>query len=123
MPMQSTRSSLHVDDVVLTRIVLHGSSTNDDHFRSSQRRAHDVNIEGISSICPVDCSITGGIRQIVLDNRGSGLSHQHEGMLLPITSTINRRDSSDSSDSDRFQRRRGYSHERGRPPGEREISK
>ena len=35
---------------------------------------------------------------------------------MPRTSTVNRRDSSDSSDSDRFQRGRGYSHERGRPP-------
>ena len=100
---------------MLTRIVLHGSSTNDDLSRSSQRRSHDVNIEGISSICPVDSSITSGIRQIVLDDRGSGPSHQHEGIHLPRTSTVNRRDSSDSSDSDRFWRGRGYSHERGRP--------
>ena len=78
MPMQSARSSLHVNDVVLTRIEPHGSSINDDLSRSSQgRRSHDVNIEGISSICPVDGSITSGVRQIVLDNRGSGPSHQH----------------------------------------------
>ena len=69
--MRSARSSLHADDVVLTRNVPRGSSTNDDLSRSSQRRSHDINIGGISSICPVDRSITSGIRQIVLDNRGS----------------------------------------------------
>ena len=116
MQMQSARSSLHADDVVLPRNVLRGSSTNDDHSRSSQRRSHDLNIEGISSISPVDRSITSGIRQIVLDNRGSGPSYQHEGIHLPRTSTVNRRDSSDRSDSDRFHRGRGYSNERSRPP-------
>ena len=117
MPMWSARSSLHADDVVLTRIVPHGSSTNDDLSRSSsQRRSHDVNIEGISSICPVDSSITSGIRQIGIEYRGSGPTYQHEGIHPPRTSTVNRRDSSDSSDSDRFQRGRRYSHERGRPP-------
>ena len=94
-----------LDDVVLTRNVPCGSSTNDDLSRSSQRRS-DINIDGISSICPVDSSITSGIRQMVLDNRGSGPSHQHEGIHLPRTSTVNRRDSSDSSDSDRFQERK-----------------
>ena len=34
---------------------------------------------------------------------------------LPRTSTCNRRDSSDSSDTDRVPRGRGYSYERGRP--------
>ena len=120
--MRSARSSLHADDVVLTRIVPHESSTNDDIARSSQIRSHDIDIGGISSICPVDSSITSGIRQIVLDDRGSGPSSQHEGIHLPRTSTVNRRDSSDSSDSDRFWRGRGYSHERGRPPErERDI--
>ena len=65
---------------------------------------------------PVDSSITSGIRQMILDDRGSGTSSQHEGIHPPRTSTVNRRDSSDSDDSDRFQRGRGYSHERGRPP-------
>ena len=112
MPMQSARTSLHADDVVLTRIVPHGSSTNDDLSRSSsQRRSHDVNIEGISSIHTVD-----SIRQSGIEDRGSGPTYQHEGIHLPRTSTVNRRDSSDSSDSDRFPRGRGYSHERGRPP-------
>ena len=114
--MRSARSSLHADDVVLMRNIPQGSSTNDDLSRSSQIRSLDINIEGISSICPVDRSITSGIRQMVLDNRGSGPSHQHEGIHLPRTSTVNRRDSSDSSDTDRFHRGRGYSNERGRPP-------
>ena len=114
--MQSARSSLHADDVVLTRIVPHESSTNDDIARSSQIRSHDIDIGGLSSICPGDSSITSGIRQIVLDDRCSGPSSQHEGIHLPRTSTVNRRDSSDSSDSDKFQRGGGYSHERGRPP-------
>ena len=116
VPIRSARSSLHTDDVVLDRNVPRESSTSDDLSRSSQRRSHDINIEGISSICPVDRSITSGIRQIVLDNRGSGPSHQHEGIHPPRTSTVNRRDSSDSSDTDRFHRGRGYSNERGRPP-------
>ena len=121
-PIRSARSSLHADGVVLIRNVLRGSSTNDDLSRSSQIRSHDINIEGISSIRPVDRSITSGIRQIVLDNRGSDPSYQHEGIHLPRTSTANRRDSSDSSDTDRFHRGRGYSNERGRPP-DREIPK
>ena len=75
-----------------------------------------LSIEGISSICPVDSSSASGIRQFVLDDRGSGPSHQHEGIHPPKTSTVHRRDSSDSSDSDRFWRGRGYSHERGRHP-------
>ena len=111
-PMRSARLSLHAYDVVLTRIVLRGSSTNDDLSRSSsQRRSHDVNIEGISSICPVD-----SIRQIEIEDRGHGPTYQHGGIHPPRTSTVNRRNSSDSSDSDRLPRGRGYSHERGRPP-------
>ena len=51
--------------------------------RSSQVRTHDI--AGISSIRPVDRSIVSGIRQ-----------------MQPRTSTINRRDSSDGSDSDEF---------------------
>ena len=121
VPIRSTRSSLHTDDVV-TRNAPQRLSTNEVLSGSSQRRSHDINIEGISSICPVDRSITSGIRQIVLDDRGSDPSYQHEGIHLPRTSTTNRRDSSDSSDTDRFHRGRGYSNERGRPP-EREIPK
>ena len=114
--MRSAQSSLHADDVVVPRIVPCKSSTNDDIARSSQRQSHDIDIAGISSIRPVSSSITSGIRQIVLDDRGSGPSSQHGGIHPPRTSTVNRRDSSDSSDSDRFRRGRGYSHERGRPP-------
>ena len=55
------------------------------------------------------------IRQNVLDDRGSGSSYQHEGIQPPRASTAHRRDSSDSSDVDRFHRERGYSYERGRP--------
>ena len=122
-PAPSRSASLHTDDVVLTNAPRR-SSTNDELSRSSQLRSHDVNIEGISSICPVDSSIMSGIRQIVLDNRGSGPSYQHEGIHPPRTSTANKRDSSDSSDNDRFRIGRGYANERGRPPErEREIPK
>ena len=97
MPVRSARSSPHTEDVMTS--APQGSSTNDDHPRCSQLRSHTI--EGMSSICPVDSSITSGIRQMALDDRGHG---------LPRTSTFNRRDSSDSSDNDRFCR------ERGRPP-------
>ena len=113
VPIRSARTSLHTDDVVLTN-VSQGSSTNVELSRSSQVRSHDI--EGISSICPVDRSITSGIRQIALYDRGSGSSCQHEGIHPPRTSTTNRRDSSDSSIDDRFHRGRGYANERGRPP-------
>ena len=113
VPIRSARSSLHADDVVLTN-VLRGTRTNVELSRSSQVRSHDI--EGISSIRPVDRSITNGVRQIVLDDRGSGPSYQHEGIHPPRTSTANRRDSSDSSIDDRFHRGRGYANERGRPP-------
>ena len=49
IPMQSAQSSIQVDDEV-NRNASHGSST------------HDIDIAGISSICPVDSSITSGIR-------------------------------------------------------------
>ena len=90
------RSSPHTEDVMTS--APQGSSTNDDHPRCSQLRSHTI--EGMSSIHPVDSSITSGIRQMALEDRGRG---------LPRTSTINRRDSSDSSDTDRVPRRRGYS--------------
>ena len=64
----------------------------------------------------MDRSIESGVRQLVLDDRGSSPSYQCEGIHLPRTSTRNRRDSSESSDTDRFHRERGYSNERGRPP-------
>ena len=115
VPIRSARSSLHTDNVV-TRNASRGSSTNDNISGSSQIRLPDVNIEGISSIHPVDSNIMSSIRQIALDGRGSGPSYQHEGIHLPRTSTVNRRDSSDSSDNDRFHTGRGYASERGRPP-------
>ena len=98
-----TRSSPYTEDVMTS--APQGSSTNDDRPRHSHLRSHTI--EGISSICPVDSSLTSGIRQMALDDRG------HD---LPRTSTVARRDSSDSSDTDRVPRRRGYSNERGRPP-------
>ena len=93
----SASSSPHIDDVMTS--APQGSSTNDDRPRCSQLRSHTI--EGMSSICPVDSPITRGIRQMVIEDRGRG---------PPRTSTINRRDSSDSSDDGRFHR------ERGRPP-------
>ena len=108
--IRSARMSLHADDVLLIRNVPRESSTHDDLSRDSQIRTQDINIGGISSIHPVDRSIPSSVRQIVLDNRGSGPSYQHEGIHLQRTSTANRRDSS------RFHRGRGYANERGRPP-------
>ena len=103
--------------MLLIRDVPRGSSTNDDLFRDSHIRSHDINVEGISSICPMDRSIPSGDRQSVLENRSSVPSYLPEGIHLPRTSTVNRRDSSDdSSDNGRFHRGRGYSNERGRPP-------
>ena len=103
VPIRSARLSLHTDDVVLIDAP-QGASVENGVTRSSQVRTHDI--EGISSIHPVDSNITSGVRQMALDDRGRG---------PPRTSTINRRDSSDSSDTDRVPRRRGYSNERGRP--------
>ena len=114
--IQSARLSLHTDDVLLIRNVPRELSTHDDLSRDSQIRTRDINIGGISSICPVDRSISSSVRAIVLDNRGSGPSYQHEGIHLQRTSTANRRDSSDSRDNNRFQRGRGYANKRGRPP-------
>ena len=102
--------------MALTRIAPRESSAHDDLFRDSQIRTQDVNIEGISSICPVDRSVPGGIRQVVLDNRCHGPSYQHDGIHPPRMSAINRRDSSDNSDNNRFHRERGHVNERGRPP-------
>ena len=99
--VRSARSSPHTEDVMTS--APQGSSTNDDRPRCSQLRSHTI--EGMSSIHPVDSSITSGIRQIALDDRGHG---------PPRTSTINRRDSSDSSDNDRFHRERGRPLERDR---------
>ena len=118
LPIQirSARSSLHTDDVVLSRNAPQESSARDDPSRDSQIRTQNVNIEGISSICPVDRSVISGIRQDVLDNRGRGPSYQHEGIHPPRMSAANRRESSNSSDNNRFRRERGHVSERGRPP-------
>ena len=116
--IRSARSSPHTDDVALARSAPRESSVCDD----SHIRIQDVNIEGISSIHPVSSSMTWGIRQIVLDDRDIGPSYQQEGIHPPRMSVANRRDSSDSSDNNRFHRERGHMSERGRPP-EREIYK
>ena len=97
----SASSSPHMDDVMTS--APQGSSTNDDRPRCSQLRSHTI--EGMSSIRPVDSHITSGIRQMVIEDGGRG---------PPMTSTINRRDSCDSSDDDRFRRERGRPPERGR---------
>ena len=55
--IRSARSSLHTDDVALTRIAPRESSARDD----SHIRIPDI--EGMSSICPVSSSMTCGIRQ------------------------------------------------------------
>ena len=114
VPIRSARLSLHTDDVVLID-ALQGVSVDNSATRSSQVRTHDI--EGISSIRPVDRSITGGIRQIALDDRGRSQSYQSGGIQQPRTSTINRRDSSDSSDNDRYHRERGRPPERDRYSG------
>ena len=104
VPMSSAHLSLHAEDVVLVD-TLQGASIENDVVRSSQVISHTI--EGISSICPVDSNITSGARQMEMDDRYRG---------PPRISTSNRRDSSDSSDTDRVPRGRGYSYERGRPP-------
>ena len=113
VPIRSARLSVHTDDVVLIDIPQRASVEN-GVTRSSQVRTHDI--EGISSIPPVDSNITGGIRQRTLDERGRGQSYHSGGIQQPRTSTINRRDSSDGSDSDRYYR------ERGRPPERDRLS-
>ena len=55
---RSARSSPYTGDVMTS--VPQGSSTNDDCPRCSQLRSHTI--EGMSSTCPVDSSITSGIR-------------------------------------------------------------
>ena len=111
--IRSARSSPLTEDVMTSPP--QGLSTNDDHPRCSQLRSHTI--EGMSSIHPVDSNITSGIRQITLDDRGRGQSYQSGGVQQPRTSTINRRDSSDDSDSDGFCRERGRPPERDRYPG------
>ena len=104
VPMSSACLSLHTEDVVLVDTP-QGASIENSVNRSSKVRSHTI--EGLSSICPVDSNSTSGARQMEMDDRYCG---------LPRTSTRNRRDSSDSSETDRVPRGRGYSYERGRPP-------
>ena len=109
---RSVRPSLQADDVLLNRDVPRELGTRDDLSRDSHIRTQDINIEGISSIHPVDRSIPSGDRPIVLENRGIVPSYLHEGIHLQRTSTMNRRDSSDdSSDNGRFYRERRYANE------------
>ena len=110
--VRSARSSPHTEDVMTS--APQGSSTNDDRPRCSQLRSHTI--EGMSSIHPVDSSITSGIRQIALDDGGHGLHINVKKFISQEHPTVNRRDSSDSSDTDRIPRRRRYPNERGRPP-------
>ena len=118
LPLQirSARSSLHTDDVALARSAPRESSAHDDLYRDSHIRTQNVNIEGISSIHPVDRSVQGGTMQVSIDSRSHGPLYQHEGIHPPRMSAANRRESSDSSDDHRFRRERGHVSERGRPP-------
>ena len=113
VPIRSARLSLHTDDVVLMDAP-QGANVDNGVTRSSQVRYHTI--EGISSICPVDSNITSGIRQITLDERGCGQTYQFGDVQQPTTSTINRRDPSDSDYDHRSHRERGHVNERGRPP-------
>ena len=114
---RSVRSTLHVDDLPLSRDVPWESSNMYNPSRDSQIRTKDIDIRGISSIHPVERGILDNDRRIMPDHRSSIPYYPHEGIHPPRTSTANRRDSSDnSSDDNRLQRGRGYSYERGRPP-------
>ena len=97
-PISRARLSLHTDDVVLVDTPQEASVGNGVPG-SNQVRSHTI--AGLSSIRPVDSHITSGVRQMVIGDRGRG---------PPRTSTMNRRNSSDSSDDERSCR------ERGRPP-------
>ena len=110
---RSVRSMLHVDDLPLSRDIPWESSNMYNPSRDSQIRTQDIDIRGISSIHPVERGILDNDRCIVPDHRSSIPYYPHEGIHPPRTYTANRRDSSDnSSDDNRLQRRRGYSHER-----------
>ena len=109
---------------MLSRNVPRESSNISNPSRDSQIRTQDINIREISSILPVERGISSNDRQMVTDNIGNMQYHLHEGIHPPRTSTSNRRDSPDnSSDDSQSHRGRGYTNERGRPPGEREVSK
>ena len=97
-PISRARLSLHTDDVVLVDTPQEANVGN-GVTESTQVRSQTI--AGLSSIRPVDSYIMGGVRQMVIEDRGHG---------PPRTSTMNRRNSSDSSDDERSRR------ERGRPP-------
>ena len=114
---RSVRPTLHVNDLPLSRDVPWESSNIYNPSRGSQIRTQDIDIGGISSICPVERRTLSDDRQIMPDHEHSIPYYPHEGIHPPRTSTANRRDSSNnSSDDSRLQRGRGYSNERGRPP-------
>ena len=120
---RSVRSTLHVDDLSLSRDVPRESSNMYNPSRDSQIRTQDIDIRGISSIHPVERRILSNDRRIVPDHRSSIPYNLPEGIHPPRTSTAIRRDSSNnSSDDSSLQKGRGYANERGRPPErEREI--
>ena len=97
-PISRARLSLHTEDVILVDTPQEANVGN-GVTESTQVRSHTI--AGLSSIRPVDSHIMGGVRQMVIEDRGRG---------PPRTSTMNRRNSSDSSDDERSRR------ERGRPP-------
>ena len=90
--------SLHTDDVVLVDTPQEASVGNGV---PGSNKVRSQTITGLSSIRPVDSHIMSGVRQMAIEDRGRG---------PPRTSTMNRRNSSDSSDDERSRR------ERGRPP-------
>ena len=97
-PISRARLSLHTEDVELVDTP-QAANVGNGVTESTQVRSHTI--AGLSSIRPVDSHIMGGVRQMVIEDRGRG---------PPRTSTMNRRNSSDSSDDERSRR------DRGRPP-------
>ena len=90
-PISRAQLSLHADDTVL---IDRPQEANVRNSGAESTRVRSLTIAGLSSIRPVE-------RQMVRENRGRE---------PPRTSTMNRRESSDSSDDERSRR------ERGRPP-------
>ena len=90
-PISRAQFSLHADDAVL---IDRPQEANVRNSVTESTQVRSLTIAGLSSIRPVE-------RQMVRENRGCG---------PPRTSTMNRRESSDSSDDERSCR------ERGRPP-------
>ena len=67
VPMRRAQLSLHTDDVVLVDTP-QGIHVENGVTRSTQVRTRDI--EGLSSIRPVDSNIMSGVRQMALDDRG-----------------------------------------------------